>query len=110
MLGGTDAYKRALASLAPFGRMIVYGAATGDTRGTLEPIGLMHKNLTVAGYYLTPLLERPDRCRPALESVARLVVDGTVRIAVEQHPLAQAAEAHRRMEARETVGKLVLIP
>jgi NADPH2:quinone reductase len=110
MLGGTDAYKRGLACMAPFGRMIVYGAASNDTRGTIEPVGLMHKNLTVAGYYLTPLLEDPARCRPALSDVARRVVEGTVRIAVEPLPLAHAAEAHRRMEARETVGKLVLIP
>jgi NADPH2:quinone reductase len=110
MLGGTEAYKRNLACMASMGRMIVYGAASGDTRGTFEPIGLMHKNLTVAGYYLTPLLERPELCRPALSEVARLVVEGRVRVAIERFALKDAAEAHRRMESRGSVGKLVLIP
>ena len=110
MLGGTETYKRNLACLAPMGRMIVYGAANGDTRGTFEPIGLMHKNLTVAGYYLTPMLELPELCRPALGEVARCVLDGPVRVHVERFALRDAAEAHRRMESRGSSGKLVLVP
>lgn len=110
MLGGTDTYKRNLACLAPMGRMIVYGAASGDTRGTFEPIGLMHKNTTIAGYYLTPMLERAELCQPALEEVARWVVEGRVRVSVERFALSDAAEAHRRMESRGSTGKLVLCP
>lgn len=110
MLGGTETYKRNLACLAPMGRMIVYGAASGDTRGTFEPIGLMHKNITIAGYYLTPMLERQELCRPALEELAQWVVDGRVRVSVERFALSDAAEAHRRMESRGSTGKLVLCP
>jgi NADPH2:quinone reductase len=110
MLGGTETYKRNLACLAPMGRMIVYGAANGDTRGTFEPIGLMHKNLTVSGYYLTPMLEQPALCVPALEQVARWVSEDRVKVTVESLPLDAAADAHRRMESRGTVGKLVLCP
>ncbi len=110
MLGGTETYKRNLACMAPLGRMIVYGAASGDTRGTFEPIGLMHKNLTIAGYYLTPLLDRPELCRPALSEVAQWVADNRVRVHVERFALADAAQAHRRMESRGSTGKLVLEP
>ena len=53
MLGGTETYKRNLACLAPYGRMVVYGAASGDLRGTIEPVSLMAKNISVIGYYLT---------------------------------------------------------
>ncbi|MFO0559376.1 MAG: zinc-binding dehydrogenase [Polyangiales bacterium] len=109
MLGGTETYKRNLACMASMGRMIVYGAASGDTRGTFEPIGLMHKNLTIAGYYLTPMLDRAELCRPALDEVARWVVEGRVRVGVERFALKDAAEAHRRMESRATTGKLVLV-
>lgn len=110
MLGGTETYKRNLACMASLGRMIVYGAASGDTRGTFEPIGLMHKNLTIAGYYLTPMLEHHELCRPALADVALWVVEKKVLVKVEAFALKDAAEAHRRMESRGTSGKLVLVP
>lgn len=110
MLGGTETYKRNLACMASLGRMIVYGAASGDTRGTFEPIGLMHKNLTIAGYYLTPMLERPELCRPALDEVARWAAEGKLTVKTESFALKDAAEAHRRMESRGSSGKLVLVP
>lgn len=110
MLGGTETYKRNLACMASLGRMIVYGAASGDTRGTFEPIGLMHKNLTIAGYYLTPMLEQPELCRPALADVAAWAADKKLSVKVEAFALKDAAEAHRRMESRASSGKLVLVP
>lgn len=109
MVGGTESYKRNLACLAPLGRLVVYGAANGDTRGQVEPIGLMHKNHTVTGYYLTPLLRRRDLCAPALAALAEDVVAGRVKVLVGAlAPLADAARLHREMEARGTTGKLVL--
>jgi NADPH2:quinone reductase len=111
MLGGTDALTRNLACLAPFGRMIVFGAASGDTKGTIEPVALMARNQSVIGYYLTPLLRKPELCAPVLDEVARWVVEKKLRVVVgERLPLAEAAEAHRRMERRDTVGKIVLEP
>jgi NADPH2:quinone reductase len=111
MLGGNDVYKKNLACLAPLGRMIVYGAASGDTRGTVTPIGLMGKNHTVSGYYLTPLLRRRGLCAPALEAVARDVVDGRVRVVISREAkLAEAAAMHQEVESRRTTGKIVLVP
>jgi NADPH2:quinone reductase len=111
MLGGTAALERNLRCLASFGRMVVYGAATGDTHGTIEPIGLMAKNQSVIGYYLTPLVRRRDLCAPPLAELAAHVAAGRVRVVIGARlPLAEAAEAHRRMEARATTGKIVLEP
>jgi NADPH2:quinone reductase len=111
MLGGTDALTRNLACLAPFGRMIVYGAASGDTKGTIEPVVLMARNQSVIGYYLTPLLRQPELCAPVLDEVARWVVEKKLRVVIgARMPLADAAEAHRRIEQRDSVGKLVLEP
>ncbi len=111
MLGGTEQYKRNLAALAPLGRMVVYGAASGDLRGTIEPVGLMGKNHAVVGYYLTPLLRRRDLCAPALDDLARRVARGEVRVIIGQEaPLAEAPEVHRSIEARSTSGKVVLVP
>ncbi len=109
MLGGAESYKRNLASLAPLGRMIVFGSASGDTHGTIEPIGLMGKNQSVIGYYLTPLLKHRELCAPALDEVARAVAAGDVRAVIgREFSLRDAAEAQRALESRGTVGKVVL--
>src|SRR5262249_13978252 len=57
MLGGQDALEKNLKMLGAFGRMVVFGAASGDTHGTIEPVALMARNQSVIGYYLTPLLK-----------------------------------------------------
>ena len=113
MLGGTDMLKRNLACLAPLGRMVVYGAATGDTRGTVEPVGLMGKNQSITGYYLTPLLKNRALCAPPLAELARMASEGPpetrLRVVVgRRFSLEAAAEAHRALEGRGSVGKIVL--
>ncbi len=111
MVGGAEQYKRNLACLAPFGRMIVYGAASGQLRGTVEPVGLMTKNLAVSGYYLTPLIDQVDLCAPQIAELARWVVERSVRVVrAKTYRFADVVEAHRAMEARATVGKIVLVP
>lgn len=111
MGGGTDAYKRNLACLAEGGRMVVYGAASGDLRGVIEPIGLMRKNLAVLGYYLTALVDRRELCAPAMAELAGDVAAGRVRLVRGPTlPFARAAEAHRALESGAASGKIVLVP
>jgi NADPH:quinone reductase-like Zn-dependent oxidoreductase len=51
----------------------------------------------------------PDYC--GLESLAALADEGKLTVAIDEtFPLAQAAEAHRRLEDGRTKGKIVLIP
>lgn len=110
MLGGTDSYKRSLSCLAPLGRMVVFGAASGERRGTIEPIGLMHKNLSVIGYYMTPLLERRDLCAPPLADMALMASRGDLRVIIgKTYELEDAAQAHRDLAGRTSTGKLVLV-
>ena len=111
MLGGTETYKRNLACLAPFGRMVVYGAASGDLRGTIEPVSLMAKNVSVIGYYLTAVLRDRAACEPAMTELCDHVVAGRLRILRGATlPLARAADAHRLLETRSSTGKIVLLP
>ena len=111
MLGGTDALRKNLGLLAPFGRMIVFGAASGDTHGQIEPVTLMAKNLTVTGYYLTPLVRRRDLCAPPLAAMAADVAAKRLRVIIgARYPLGDAAEAHRALEERRTTGKIILVP
>jgi NADPH2:quinone reductase len=111
MLGGQEALEKNLRCLGTFGRMVVFGAASGDTKGTIEPIALMAKNQSVIGYYLTPLLKRRELCAPPLAEVAALAASGELKVIIGgRFALADAVVAHRRMEGRETIGKIVLEP
>ncbi len=111
MIGGVEAYKRNLACLAPLGRLVVYGAASGETRGAIEPIGLMGKNHTVVGYYLTALLARRELCAPPLARLAADVAEKRISVIIgREAKLEEAASVHAELEGRGTTGKLVLVP
>jgi NADPH2:quinone reductase len=108
MIGGSESYKRNFACLRAFGRMIVFGAASGDTRGTFEPIGLMGKNLTIAGYYLTPLIAQRELCAPPLAEMASLAEQGALKLELGGvYALGEAKAAFEALESRSTVGKIV---
>jgi NADPH:quinone reductase-like Zn-dependent oxidoreductase len=54
--------------------------------------------------------KHPDNYREDLNRLVELLADGLIKPVVTRLPLTEAAEAHRRLEAREVAGKLVLIP
>lgn len=111
MIGGTEHYKKNLGCLATLGRMVVYGAASSDMRGTVEPIGLMARNQWIVGYYMTPLLRRRELCAPPLEDLASRVARGEIRVIVgREAKLSEAAEVHRELQGRSTTGKVILVP
>src|SRR5690348_12942591 len=58
VVGGTIA-EQSLQCLAPFGRMVIIGAAGGQ-RPQFSGVQLMYKNLSVVGYWLTTWLSRPE--------------------------------------------------
>ena len=103
--------------LAPFGRMVVYGFASGQPgalsaddqhRLFYEPV----LNQTVSGFNIGLWFGmRPDLAVPALGELIGLVASGQVVPQIGAvMPLADAAEAHRRLEARDVVGKIILTP
>ncbi len=61
------------------------------------------------GFAVGPyLLGNPSAARPAVEQVLALLASGRLTQRVDELPLAEAAEAHRRLEAREVPGRIVL--
>jgi NADPH2:quinone reductase len=108
---GKDTFMASLDCLAPLGLMASYGNASG-------PVGAVDVGLLGAkgSLFLTrPSLATYLAKRSDLETAARelfeVVLDGVVSIRVNQtFPLADAAEAHRALEARRTTGSTVLIP
>jgi NADPH2:quinone reductase len=109
MVGG-DFIQKNPRCLAAFGRMVVYGAASGE-RGSLVPMDLMYKNQVVAGFYLPQIMARPDLFGPSLEEVLGWVASGEVKLTIgARYPLEKAQEAHDDLEGRRTTGKIVLNP
>ena len=108
MVGGSVAEQN-LQCLAPFGRMVVYGAASGQIV-QFSGIQLMYKNQAIIGYWLTAQLRRPDRIFQAVMELMQFITNGQLQIIVGQtFPLAEAAEAHRAIAERKTTGKVVLV-
>ncbi len=105
---GAATLRGSLASLAPFGHLISYGSASGRP----EPIeigGLYARSLNVSAFWLVTVKETPEIAQRGVQQVLDWLVGGKLRLHISlKLPLAQAAEAHRRMEARETAGKILL--
>lgn len=97
-------------SLAEKGRMVVVGLMGGFS-GDL-PLGmLMQKRLTVRGTLLRSrsLEEKAAATRAFEKSVLPHLASGRIRAVVDKvFALAEAAEAHRLMEANANFGKIVL--
>jgi NADPH2:quinone reductase len=109
MVGG-DFPRKNLYCLNAFGRMVVYGAASGD-RGSLVPAALMKKNHVVAGFYLPQIMSRPNLFGPSLEKILGWISSGDLKLTIgARYPLEQAQEAHEALEGRKTTGKIILNP
>jgi putative PIG3 family NAD(P)H quinone oxidoreductase len=109
ILGGEDV-PRNIESLAPGGRLIQIGFLKGP-KAEINLTPILHRRLTLTGSTLRPRsVEEKGAIAWALRgSVWPMLEHGTVRPLVHKtFPLAQAAEAHRLMESRGHVGKIVL--
>jgi NADPH2:quinone reductase len=109
MVGGAT-LPRALDALAPFGRMVVYGLASGEV-SLVNPQRLITTNQSIIGFYIGAYLERRDLILSTLAEIVDHVVGGRLSIQIGKVlPLSQAVEAHRLLESRQTTGKIILQP
>jgi NADPH:quinone reductase and related Zn-dependent oxidoreductases len=102
--------REAVRMLKPFGRLVAMGNA-GSEDDVSQPINeLWFTSKAVLGFNLRQISEvDPDRVAEAARKALRLAADGGIRIDVtDVLELHEASEAHRRIEAGVTTGKLVL--
>ncbi len=105
---GGDVLDKSLRCLAPFGRLVVFGRAGGQQQD-VDPVRLMKRCQEVIGFWLPPVLARPSLVAPSVRELSEYLTSGRLKVLVgARFPLADAAEAHRQMEARRTTGKVVL--
>ncbi len=107
---GKPTLEKGLRCLAPFGHLILYGRA-GGIPDPLNLMTLLQKSLKVSGFVLYTVSAMPDKHREGIEKSFQLMGEGKLKLLIgKTFPLAEAAEAHRHMESRQSVGKLVLVP
>jgi len=108
---GAPYFERNLASLDFGGRLVEVGLL-GGAKGVSLPLDrLLYRHLQIIG---TVMKSRPQRVKQAMTRRFRdrwlhAFDDGTlVPVIDRQFPLAEAAEAHRRMESSSGIGKIIL--
>lgn len=109
MVGG-DYVDRNIRSLADDGRLVNIGYQNGS-KVTVDMMRVMLKRLTLTG---STLRIRPTTVKGAIARAVEaqalpLVASGKIKIVIDStFPLAEAAQAHARMETSQHIGKIVL--
>jgi NADPH2:quinone reductase len=107
---GKPTFEKGLECAAPFGHIILYGRAGGPP-DKLDVFRLFQKAVKVSGFVLMTASSQHHLMHEGTESCFRLMKEGKLKMLIGRtFPLEQAPEAHRFMESRQSVGKLVLIP
>jgi NADPH:quinone reductase-like Zn-dependent oxidoreductase len=124
-LGGND-WRRGYSLLRPTGKLIAFGfanIATGEKRSLtnivkqflsiprFSPMQLMNHNRSVCGVNLGHLWSEKELLTEALGEIVKLYEQGKIKPQIDSvHHFRDAAAAHRRMQNRENVGKVILVP
>ncbi|MDI2130105.1 quinone oxidoreductase family protein [Yinghuangia seranimata] len=105
---GAGTFRGDLRAVADRGRVCVFGQAAGLPEA-FSPMELIPRSITVSGGYMTNFLRDRAEVLGTADRVWSGVREGWLAPLVHAAlPLEEAAEAHRLLENRETVGKLVL--
>ena len=106
---GQATFLKGLDCLKPRGMMVHFGVSSGqiepfDTRGLT-----MKGSLFLARPTLNTHISDPNELAWRSGDVFRWIAEGQLQVRIDrEYPLAEAAEAHRALETRQTSGKVIL--
>ncbi len=108
---GKDTFMTSLDCLRPHGVMVTYGNATGPV-DPFSPAELAKRHsLYVTRPILFDFVSTRESLVEATDALFGVLQSGAVKVSVNQrYPLADAAQAHRDLEARKTTGSTILAP
>jgi NADPH2:quinone reductase len=95
-------------ALRPFGRLVSFGRASGPAQLTGDD--LQPKSLQWSHFGVFTAYQQPDIWNRGVAGLVPLIASGAVDPYItESYPWDKAPEAHRRLENRQTQGKLALV-
>ena len=105
---GFHTFTKNLDAVRNRGWATVFGMASGPA-DPLSPNALMTKSITISGGALFNYTANREEMLGRANDLFKAMREGWLKLRIEHtFPLAQAPEAHRLLEGRQTVGKLIL--
>ncbi len=108
---GKDTFEKNLNVMRLRGMLVLYGMSSGPVP-PVDPAKLSDKgSLYMARTTLAHFTATREELLARTAALFRMIADGKLKVKVaKKYPLAEAAQAHRDMEARRVAGKLLLVP
>lgn len=105
---GKTTFAGNLEAAALRGHIVIFGAASGPA-DPIAPNALMQKSLTISGGSLFNYILSTEELMKRARAVIEGVLHGWLKLRIDHmFPLEKAAEAHQKLEGRETSGKVLL--
>ena len=124
-IGGSH-FKKSYNALRHTGRLGMFGVSSGSANGLsgklkmlqaaiqmprFHPLGLFNKNRGVFGLNLGHMWHEPEKVALWMRDILRGVDEEWIRPHVDQaFSFAEVGKAHRRLEERKNIGKVMLLP
>ena len=109
-MSGGEAFEASMRTLAPFGRMVTFGIASGD-QNEVATGSLMRKSRAVIGFWLVHLFADPAAVGKGISDLLRAVGAGELEVVIGGvRPLSEARQVHEDLAGRRTQGKILLDP
>ena len=110
MVGGKT-FDASFEILAPFGRLIVYGMASGEMATPVIPITMLGTSKTITGFWLGHCFGKKELLDDVIAQLFILIQNGKLKpIIGATFPLSKAGDAHKAIVGRGTTGKITLNP
>ena len=108
---GKDTFLKSLDCAAPFGLVVLYGAASGPAPAIYPELLAKKGNLFLTRPSVFPHNADAASFRANAADLFAAIAAGMVQVEIGgRFPLEAAAEAHRTAESRSTTGAILLIP
>ena len=121
---GGSSFTNSYRMLAPLGRLVIFGvssAAPGERLNPWQafrawwslprfnPMSLINRNRGVFGLHIGHLWDERERLAPMMEMILSELAAGRLTpVVAKTFPLDRAADAHRFIQSRQNIGKVVL--
>ena len=108
---GGETTERSLDALKEFGRMVVFGAASGRP-GKPGTDDILFANQKIIGYHLGRGIQRkPMKVLASVEDLSTMLAEGKLEVQFDRaFDLDDVADAHEYVESRQSMGKVVITP